>query len=83
MPIRIILSRRFQKDLEELPEKDRKEMTDLLEDLEAGKKINITKLGKHLWRLKIPNWRAFFRFEKENAEFLYIERRTTTTYRKR
>ena len=83
MPIRIVLSRRFQKDLEDLPEKDREALQDLIEDFEAGKKVDITKLGKQIWRLKIPNWRAFFRFRKEDAEFLYIERRTTTTYRKR
>ena len=51
--------------------------------IEDGKPVDIIRLDKDLWRLKVDVWRVFIRFKGDLAEILTVERRKTTTYRKR
>lgn len=83
MPIRILKAANFEKELRKLPTKEQKKIVDEIDLFEDGKPVDIIRLDKDLWRLKIGNWRVFMRFKGDLAEILTVERRKTTTYRKR
>lgn len=83
MPIRIIRAAKFEKALRKLPEKEQKKIVDEIDLFEDGKQVDIIRLGKNLWRLKVDVWRVFISFEGDLAEILTVERRKTTTYKKR
>ena len=83
MPIRIFKGTKFEKALLKLPKKEQKKITDEIDLFEDGKPVDITRLDKDLWRLKVDVRRVFIRFKGDLAEILTVERRKTTTYRKR
>ncbi len=83
MPIRIIKRKKKKKALLKLPKKEQKKITDEIDLFEDGKPVDIIRLGKDLWRLKVDVGRGFIRFKGDLAEILTVERRKTTTYRKR
>ena len=83
MPIRILKAAKFEKKLQKLPIKEQKKIVDEIDLFEDGKPVDIIRLDKDLWRLKIDVWRVFFRFKGDLAEILTVERRKTTTYKKR
>jgi len=83
MPVKIETKARFRKDYLALDQKDQESITEAINRWQAGERVNLLRINKKIWRLKVGDWRIFLTFSKELVELLSIERRTTTTYRKR
>jgi|GEM_PF-2979884 len=83
MPVRILKTSEYSKNFSELPEADQDIINKILDSFQRGERVNIIRLNKILWRLKVGHWRVFFLFEKDIVKLISVDRRTTTTYRKR
>ncbi|MBF0548171.1 MAG: hypothetical protein HQM08_27290 [Candidatus Riflebacteria bacterium] len=85
MPLISIHKPSFDKDLSKISQKDRVLILKSIRNLVSsnGKDSDILKIQGILWRLKIGKWRVFFEYDGDIIRLLYVERRTTTTYKKR
>ena len=83
MPVRIEWKSRFRKEFQALSEEDQDAIRTEINRFQAGERVDLIRIDGTTWRLKTGAWRVFLAFSKGLAELLFIERRTTTTYRKR
>ena len=83
MPVKIDRKARFRKEFQALSEEDQETIIAEINRFQAGERVDLVRIRGDLWRLKTGVWRVFMTFSKGIAELLFIERRTTTTYKKR
>ena len=83
MPVKIEWKARFKKELCALSEKDQEAVRAEINRFRLGERVDLIRLDKANWRLKVGVWRVFITFSKGLVELLHVKRRTTTTYRKR
>ena len=84
MPLKLSIKSKFTKKFKKLKPNDQKKIIDAIKAfIKNTGDFDILRLQKDLWRLKIGKWRVFFTFVKDVITLLTVERRTTTTYKKR
>jgi len=84
MPLKLSIKSKFTKKLKKLKSNDQEKIKDAIKAfIKNTGDFDILRLQKDLWRLKVGKWRVFFTFVKDVITLLTVEKRTTTTYKKR